>query len=644
LENKKEDICKKVNRLFSEAESFRQTKHHEFTEAEKFYRGEHWPQGIRRPYKNHVFRIIESVVPVMTDSRPDTDVIAIDEGKEFEAELLQHAKDHVYRAQNLSLRDAMSIRASLKIGTAYQYVDFDPDLCDGEGDVVVKNIPWRQVFPDPMASELDECRYIGFKFPVDIEDVKRRFPKVDPEKLEKISPKKLMESSSSDPFGEDQFFLNYGNESDNADKYNSESLTTLEEMWLKDYSMVPIDDEETQLEISKESVEIQQGINPDIHKYEDHEAHKAGHIEQMYIMAAQALGVDASEITEKDIENLKQDPEIGLIFSIAQDHIEMHETYLEMGHDKAQKPKYDKNMRVVIKVGKEVLYDGNDPSEAGLYPIAPFYCYKEEDCFYATGEAKHLIPVQKSLNEMDWAEYSGLRLNGNSGWVVDENSGVDETTLDNRQGIVVKKKQGTEVRRLQSGQVSPQFSARKQDDIESMQAVSGVNEATMGEAPTGDPSGVAIKKLQQQAIGRIRLKSRSLEEYTIPKRDKLILSRIMKYYSTERKLRIEDGEGQVSFVNFDPEAVKNLKYDIMLSPGTSAGLDKEAVITIFKELYQGQVIDAKTLVDSIDIPMKSKIKKYLAENDQVQATLQQLQEENMALKQELGLPVEEIQE
>jgi hypothetical protein len=267
-----------------------------------------------------------------------------------------------------------------------------------------------------------------------------------------------------------------------------------------------------------------------------------------------------------------------------------------------------------------------------MYPVVPFYAYKDETSFWGTGEVKNILPIQKSLNEMDWAEYAGLRLVANPGWIADESSGVDESTLTNEQGLVVIKKQGTEVRRLEAGQISPQLGARRDSDIQSMQDISGINEATMGEAPTGDPSGVAIKKLQQQAIGRIRLKSRSYEEYSIPRRDKLILSRVVKYYSTERKLRIEDDFGQISFISFDPEEVKDLKYDLHLNPGTTAGLDKEAVYQLMTGLAQNQVIDPKTYIQAIDIPQKGKILQSIEENDEKNAMLEQLQSENLQMK------------
>lgn len=645
MQKENEDIIKKVDSYFKEAASYRKDKDAEAREGQQFYDGHHWIRDTKRPYKNYVFQIIESETPVLTDSRPSTDTISIDPEREEAAKILDAAKKHVYREQCLNLKDSMSIKSSLIKGSAYQYVDWNPDLSDGEGDVVVKNLSFDQVFPDPTANEVQELRYLGFKFPTDIEEIKRRFP--DAGKVEIISPDSYINAKDSSRFSfENKHIQN--NKSDGTSRYKSESLTTIDEMWFKDYTMEKIPDDITQLEIAKESTQFQQGIVPDVYKFEDHEQHIPGHREQKIFIAASMLQIAPEQVTEQDIENLKQsDENAALLFEIIDDHIRIHEIHLEKSpKTNGMRPKYKNNLRVVIKVGSQVLYDGADPFEDGMYPLATFYCYKDEESFYGTGEAKNIIPIQKSLNEMDYSEYKGLKLNANSGWICDKNSGVDESTLTNEEGLVVIKAQGTEVRRIEPGQVSPQLANRKEMDKNAMREISGVNEAIMGQAPTNDLSGKAVVKLQQQAIGRIRLKSRILEEYTLPQRDKLILSRIMKFYTSERMLKIEDNYGSTKFIKFDPELVRDLKYDIIISPGSSAGYDKETVLEISKQLLAGQIIDARTFLDIADVPQRGKITKYLDENDQTQAMMQQLQQENLQLKAQFmpeSLTPEEIE-
>jgi hypothetical protein len=120
----------------------------------------------------------------------------------------------------------------------------------------------------------------------------------------------------------------------------------------------------------------------------------------------------------------------------------------------------------------------------------------------------------------------------------------------------------------------------------------------------------------------------------------------MKFYTSERMLKIEDNYGSTKFIKFDPELVRDLKYDIIISPGSSAGYDKETVLEISKQLLAGQIIDARTFLDIADVPQRGKITKYLDENDQTQAMMQQLQQENLQLKAQFmpeSLTPEEIE-
>lgn len=628
------DIVKKVDRFFRESGDFRKEYEHSYEECEDFYAGKHWPVADDRPFKNYCFQAVETEAPLLTDSRPATDVVPFDPEdpeQDQKAKMLNAAKRSVYATQNLEQKDAMAVKTMLKVGPAFQYVDWDPDLNNGEGEVTVKNVSWRQVYLDPTACDLDESRFLGFKFPTDVEQLKRRFPKKR-DVIEKIVPVDI-DRGNNDHLDEDQNLRQYSGRAGLVDRYKSDSITTVEEMWLKDYSMESIPEDETQSEIARESVEIQSGINPDISKYEDHVAHIQGHREQKIILAATALQVPVEQVTDQDIENLRQDEQIGLIFQIIDDHISMHEAlYQENAHDSGKRPKYPNFMRLVIKVGKSLLYDGLPPVADGMFPLVPFYAYKDDESCWPTGELHNIIPVQKSLNEMDFAEYSSLRLCGNSGYIVDESSGVDENTLTNDPGLVIVKKQGTEVRRLEPGQVSPQFQVRKLNDLQAMRDITGLGDAIMGQAPANDPSGEAIRRLQQQQLGRVRLKSRWLEEYTIPRRDKLVLSRIVKYYSTERKLRIYDDNGKIKYIDFKPEEIKGFEYDLVVSPGSAAGFDRGTIATIGMQLHQGGIIGPKLLVDMVDPPMRGRILEEIASKDQTKSEMERLAQENLQLK------------
>jgi len=628
------DVVKKVDRFFKEAKDYRSNFESEWEEQQEFYNGQQWPLDSQdRPFINKCFEVVQTEEPLLTDSKPATDVIPFDmddDEQQEKAKMLNAAKDAVYTSQCLQQKDAMSINKALQSGTAFQYVDWNPDLYNGEGDVTVKNIPWEQIFADPAATEIDEARYFGAKFPVDIEELKRRYPG-KAEEIEEITPD--FDTKAPTHIDEDQNLRQYTGRMGISDRYKSDSITVLDVMFFKDYTMVDISEEETQSEIAKESLELQQGINPDISKEDDHVKHLDGHREQKYFIAAAALQVPAEQVTEKDIEALEEDEKIGLILKIIDDHIDMHESiYAASPLDSGKRPKYKNFMRLVTKTGSKILYDGPAPVDDGLYPFAIFYAHKDEDSFFGTGILKNVIPLNKAINEKYYAEYVGLQRNSNSGWIVDENSNVDENTLTNDPGLVVVKRAGSEVSRIPPGEVSPQLAQSMGNDNAFVKEITGLGSAIQGTAPSDDPSGEAIKRMMMQQLGRVRSKSRWLEEYSIPRRDRLIISRIIKYYSTERKLRIYDDSGKIRYIDYRPEMIKGFDYDLVISPGTSGSYDKQTIYVMAQQMLGLGIIDAKTFIEMTNPPYRGRILERIASRDQDKTMMQNLMQENLQLK------------
>ena len=541
------------------------------------------------------------------------------------------------------------MRDMLISGNAWQYVDYDADGENGEGSAVIKNLEWDQVIVDPAAEDIDQARYVQIKLPLSAEDLKRRFPETA-EESQKQPLKDAYKFSSSKYYDENQNVGSYGSANDTG-RYESKDMTHVEVWYIKDYSMEEIGDDETQIEITEETAQLMQGINPDVHKWEDHQKHREGHTEQMIFMAAEMLQLAPEAITEDDIKALKEnDEQAALLFNIIEDHVKMHDMYIEsMDKDEVnKKPKYENFIREVIKTGQVVHSDGSPNINDGLIPLVPFYCYKGKR-IYADGAVKNIIPMQKTINELDEKEFKGLKLNANSGWMADSQSGVDPDTLTDEDGIVVIKEQGTEVQRLPPGQISPQLRDRSMRELETMQRIEGVGEAILGEAPKVATSGVMMRRIQMQALGRIRLKSKMIEN-AILRRDKLIVSRIIKNWSNERKLRVEDGNGKYRFIKFSPDAVRDLPYDLVLSPGSMAGMDNEAIYESYKELLVAGAIDLKTFLEVTNLPKKQIILDKLAEQQQIEQQLQiaqQAMQENLQLKAQFApqlLTEEEVQQ
>lgn len=627
-----QEVLKLVERKFNESAEYRKQFEEKWKEYERFYNGKQWQYNERRPVKNFIFSIIEGEVPILTDSRPSVDVIPLEESMYDQAKILSSAIQSVLEDNSIQLKNSEAIREALKVGTSHFYVDYDPDAKNGQGNVVIKVIDWKYCYPDPNASDIDECAYFGIKYPVREEDAKRKFSAF----ADVIKGNSANEYTNSvNSFIRPDVWDGLGGRDQQSEYKKLDGMVDYCELWLKDYEREPIPEEVTTEEIAKEAEEFIQGIAPDITKDEDHDAHIAAHSEFITLFVAQALQIAPEMVTEKDIEALKQDPQVGLIITIAMDHIEAHEEYKKVNPD-GTRPKYSNNLRLIIKIGENIVYDDDAPVNDGLIPLAPVYCYKNSKSYWATGEIHNIIDAQKCYNEIDWHELQGLRLNTNSGWLVDEESGVKSENLTNDPGIVITKKKDGNVQRIPAGEVSPQLLQRKSVDTQAMEIISGVNEASQGRRPTGITAAQAIKYLQEQSVGRIRLKTRYFEEYTLVRLGKLIASRIVKYWNTERILRLYDDNGKIKFIKFDPKIIEGMNYDIKVVPGSTVGIDKETIFNLMSGLLDKGLISPKVFFQVNDVPYRTKILEEIEANDQMTMMIQQLQMENEQLKAIIG--------
>lgn len=628
-----EDILSRIEDNFQEAISDRSPRESKWREVEQYYRGKHWKVSINRPYKNHIFSIIEGEVPIIVDGSPASDVVAKKERDIERVKILSDCLKYVYSKNNLQLLNSEVARALLKTGTGFIYVDYDPDAENGEGMPTYRVLPWRYCFPDPAATNIDECSYFYLRIPMREAEVRRRYH--IPEEVELPLVTLTMDLhgnySTIGTDGKKSYFPNHDAVDSGDPNTRHVDMCLLDICFMKDYERVQIPDEETTEEIAQEMQQFMQMVAPDINEYMDHDEHIAAHLDAERILAAQALEIDVEMVTEADIQNLQADAQLGVILQMIRDHRKAHEEFKKINPE-GTKPKYEDNMRLVIKVGDYIIIDGENPVQDGLYPIVPFYCYKDENGFWGIGEGENVIPIQKTINELEWAELQGLKLNSNSGWLVDEESKVEASTLTNDPGLVVVKKQGTEVTRIQPGAVSPQLAQRIQSEQLQAREIAGVNQVSQGEIPGSITAASAIQSLQAQSLTRMRLKKKYFWEYSEPRLARLTLSRIIKFWNSERELRLYDNEGQIRYVKFNPSDIDNLDYEVTVVPMALENADKESVERRSDKLLQMGVLDPKTYVQINDFPHKGRIIQSIEERDELKLQLQQMMMENEQLK------------
>ena len=655
-ESDSEKLNRELDEEFTEYAAYRKQFEAEWEECERFYEGDHWKTAKDRTFKNWVFAIIESEVPILCDSRPASTVVPYEDDQEGgqsnegKAKILSGGTEWVYNNQNFELKLAEAMRECLITGTAWQYVDFDPDLDNGEGNITIQNLEWKQVFCDGSAGDIDGGKSAHILFPTRISELKRRYPNA--KDIPHITWDDALQGKSRTDGTPVDRWTPENMAGDEVSKYQGPDFTVLSEVWRRDYTQEEIPDEVTQMEIEEENEQFREGRNPDIHKYENHQAHLEAHGQTKRDLFRELFNTDlglfppdlAAALIDDPTRLLEFNPtidpglieEAALMFQVIKDHEQAHEALMELNPE-GKRPKYKNNLRLIQRVGHEILYDGQSSvPEDGLIPLIPYYAYKRSGKIYARGEVYNILKAQKSYNELDHSEYKGLKKNSNSGWIKDDTSGVKNDSLTNDEAIVITKKQGTTVERLDPGQVSPQLSDRMFRDQEAMRTISGQHEASSGKRPAGITAAKAIERLQEASVGRIRQKTRQMEGYSILRAGRLIASRIIRFWSTERKLRLWDDFGKIRYVHFDPEQMGDFRYDVMIAPGTTAGISKEVIYELYGDMLAKGGITPKIFFQITDLPHKHKVLDLLDQADQEKMLLEQLAMENEQLKMALA--------
>lgn len=642
------DALKVANELIKDFAKYRRQFEKSWDEYEDAYYGKQHKTGEdKKTVKNHIFQIIEGEVPILTDSMPSTQITANISERQDDADILNKAIAYVYQDQSLTLTLPTLVRQSCISAPGYLYPFWNPDAEGGDGRVEHIELDRRDVWLDGNVSTIEKSSGAAWKIPIRRGSLARMFPEFKEQILQ--APQDTPNNSADDNSFETRD-VSSGDDQQSAPKsYSGKDVVGFYTVFVKDDALEDIPPDETTQQVLKERELFLEAEPASVTKWEDHENHNADHAKtRAEILAQINLPPDASvEDAMQAVQALSQQaPEsadaigrIPLMVQNVDNHMAEHEELKKL-NPTGQRPKYSDGWRVIKMLNKKVvLYDGPNPEARngiGHIPLVPFYCYKDKT-IYGFGEVKNILDPQRTLNDVDWREYRNLQLGSNSGWKTDDPD-LEEGKLTNAPGIVVKHAPGRSVERLPPVPVSPQLSARKEADTLAMRDISGVNEASQG-ADTGTRSGIAITKLQNQAIGRIRMKDRYLQGYSIRRLGIITATLILNHWTTEKRFRLRSDNSSVEDIVFDPIRLQDLEYTIDVAQGSMAGIDKDSLNQFYLELLKMQQIPFSDFLQVADFPKKEVLLKLLNERQgqeqqaqQMQAQAEQLAQENAQLK------------
>lgn len=183
-EQKPEELkaVKLVEDLFKRAKRARTPHDQDWLDFWKMFVGKQWTQ--KRPSYRHsevlnfIFSEIQTVIPILTDNRPNIETLPEDPSDYAFSEIMTHILRSKWDTNNWSYTLAECILDSCIYGTAIGQVPFVQEKLDGLGDFDFKSVDPIYFFPDPSAVDIndDECDYVILARPIDIGKLKRLYP------------------------------------------------------------------------------------------------------------------------------------------------------------------------------------------------------------------------------------------------------------------------------------------------------------------------------------------------------------------------------------------------------------------------------------------------------------------------------------
>lgn len=172
---------KKVNKLFEKAKKHRSKYDRKWIDYYKMFRGKQWKEA--RPLYRHsdvvnfVFQTIQAVVPIITDSRPKFDFLPQEPSDIPLANILSQLSQADWERNNWLAELTEAVYDAHFYGTGFMSMNWDREMYDGAGGIVLQSEDPFNVFPDPDATDVNKkARFFILAKPTNVEVVKRMYP------------------------------------------------------------------------------------------------------------------------------------------------------------------------------------------------------------------------------------------------------------------------------------------------------------------------------------------------------------------------------------------------------------------------------------------------------------------------------------
>lgn len=185
---------KRIVTHFREALSAMSELHAEFKEYDDFYLAKQWNSKRASwrpdPVINYVSYIVDQKAPQLTNNKPTGLILPTAQGDEEAAKVFTQVTEVISERVDLEDKIDQVVRTGLLFGTGWFKVYWDNSLQGGnvnkqnlwKGDVCIDVPDVANIYTDPSATSINDCRYIIYAVPKSVQWIEEKFNvKVDAE-------------------------------------------------------------------------------------------------------------------------------------------------------------------------------------------------------------------------------------------------------------------------------------------------------------------------------------------------------------------------------------------------------------------------------------------------------------------------------
>lgn len=176
------EVLQLVDRMYSKAKKYRKRYDQKWIDFYKMFRGRQWKE-VRPSYRhsevlNLVFQTIQSMVPILTDSRPKLEFLPTLPDQFELADILNKVAENDWVHNNWLQVLTEILLDSHIYGVGLGHVGYNPKANMGLGNIEFESTDIFYFYPDPQAREINERRtkYIVDAVPTDITELKKLYP------------------------------------------------------------------------------------------------------------------------------------------------------------------------------------------------------------------------------------------------------------------------------------------------------------------------------------------------------------------------------------------------------------------------------------------------------------------------------------